>query len=176
MLTHLAEAGLTTAAWDVTSAVGVPCFGCVVLADPDTEPWYPAGVHDGFACHPSPGRALAGALLEAAQKRLTYISGSRDDISRAEMARATAPDLHAAVWAEVAAGPGAAGVPFAAVGGRSTASDATDLDVVVAALREAGAEQVIAVDLSTAYGVPVVKTIVPGFDGPFDACRPLGPR
>lgn len=176
VLTRLADAGLTTAAWDVTSAVGIPCFGCVVLADPDTEPWYPAGVHDGFACHPSPGRALAGALLEATQKRLTYISGSRDDIGRAEMARATAPDLHAAVWAEVAAGPGAAGVPFAAVADRSAGSDATDLDTVVAALRAAGAERVIAVDLSSPYGVPVVKTIVPGFDGPYGACRPLERR
>jgi ribosomal protein S12 methylthiotransferase accessory factor len=173
LLGRLGRAGLTTVVWDVTSPIGVPCFGCVVLADPDTELWYPVGVHDGFCCHPSPARALRGAVTEAVQKRLTYISGSRDDIDRAEMARAASPELHAAVWAEIsAASPDLH--DFGEVTDRSTGAAESDRDVILTALRAVGAEQVVVVDLTTAHGVPVTKAIVPGLEGPFGMCRPLG--
>ncbi|MDL4816550.1 YcaO-like family protein [Actinomadura opuntiae] len=171
LLELLSGAGLTTVVWDVTSAVGIACFGCVVLADPDTELWCPVGVHDGFACHPSPERALFGAIIEAVQKRLTYISGSRDDIDRAEMARAASPELHAAVWEEISSSAGRH--DFGQVADRSTGAAESDVHVVVDALRRAGAEQVTVVDLSTAHGVPVTKSVVPGLEGPFGMCRPL---
>lgn len=59
---------------DITSEVGVPCYGASI--------WDEAlpMVFGGFGCHVDPDIALGRALAEAAQSRLCTISGARDDI------------------------------------------------------------------------------------------------
>jgi ribosomal protein S12 methylthiotransferase accessory factor len=67
-------------AWfEIVSAptkVGVACFSCY-LWTPD----FSAPMACGSGAHSDPSVALSRALTEAAQSRLTYISGTRDDIS-----------------------------------------------------------------------------------------------
>lgn len=171
LIERVRRAGLHIAAWDVTSGIGIPCFGCVVMPDPDHGIWG-AGLHDGFACHPRPATALAGALLEAVQKRLTYISGSRDDVTRSELRRATAADLARQVWDECRHEPQR--LNFDEITAPATGEDtASQLLTTVAALDRAGFGSPVVVSLSESRdGFPaVVKAIVPGTYGPYGACR-----
>ncbi|MCP9211176.1 YcaO-like family protein [Streptomyces cucumeris] len=165
----LDRAGLEVAVWDVTSPVGIPCFGAVVLPSDDSALWRPTGVHDGFACHPDPWRALESAVCEAVQKRLTYIAGSRDDLSREDFIRAADPELVETVRRELAAEPSE--VDFDVIPSLTAGSFAGEREMVSEHLRAAGYEQAVKVDLTVEeYGAPVVKVIVPGMYGPFGSC------
>ena len=69
--------------WNMTTDVKVPAFRVLLYdrwADSPLAP-YPAAY--GAASHPCRETALAKALAEAAQSRLTSIAGARDDMSRA---------------------------------------------------------------------------------------------
>ncbi|MGW3416506.1 YcaO-like family protein [Streptomyces phaeochromogenes] len=164
-------AGLHLAAWDVTSHTGVPCYGCVVLAPPGLDGDLDAGVHDGFGCRPSPAAAFAGAVVEALQKRLTYIAGSRDDLSREEVERVRAPELIDAVWDELAAEP--AGTDLRDRPTLATGTWTGDLRAVLRAVTSDPRHTVTAVDLTRPdAGVPVAKVIVTRMEGPFGMCAP----
>ncbi|MFI5690843.1 YcaO-like family protein [Kribbella sp. NPDC051586] len=163
------RAGIRVAAWDVTSAVGVPCVGAVTMAHPEAGVWGGGGVHDGFSCHPSPQRAFAAAVLEALQKRLTYISGSRDDLGRTEMAHAASPDLAAAVWAETDAENPTVAWPS------SVSDDDPErlFPQLCVTIQDRLGQEPVVVPLAEGESVPsVVKVIVPGLHGPFGMCAP----
>ena len=66
--------GMKLAVYDLTFDIGVPVILVDLMARDLPQIWRGAG------CHPSPQIALSRALTEAAQARLTYISGARDDI------------------------------------------------------------------------------------------------
>ncbi len=167
----LSAAGLVCAAWNVTSDVGIPAFGAVVVPDPDHTPWRTVGPHDGFAANPDPVKALLAAVTEAVQKRLTYIAGSRDDLSRHELARANDPELTAAVLAQLADEPEV--VDFRSVASPATGDFRGDIDAVLTRLTGAGYDQVVLVNLTREdLGVPVVKVLVPDMFGPVGACAP----
>ncbi|MET8506865.1 YcaO-like family protein [Streptomyces sp. NPDC004787] len=61
--------------YDFTSISDIPCFGARIWSRS-----FPS-VFMGSGCHADPDIALSRALTEAAQSRLTAITGSRDDIS-----------------------------------------------------------------------------------------------
>jgi hypothetical protein len=71
------RAGLDVALWDATSDTGVATFHCLI-AD-RSGPQGHIGL--GSGAHPDRAEALARALSEAAQTRLNYITGARDDLS-----------------------------------------------------------------------------------------------
>ena len=74
LIGRLRAAGARLTLWDATWEAGVAVVVAeIVLPDLPTS-WRGAG------CHPSPAVALSRALTEAAQSRLTYISGARDDL------------------------------------------------------------------------------------------------
>ena len=75
--------------WDITSDVGVPAYGCAIMEDPREPAWRALGLYQGFGCHLDAPVALARALSEAVQTRLSYISGSRDDFFPHDYERAT---------------------------------------------------------------------------------------
>jgi YcaO-like protein with predicted kinase domain len=176
LLDRFAEHGVYVAAWDVTSAVGLPVMGCVIFPDPDRADWFGMGAHDGFCCRPDPAAALEGALLEAAQKRLTYISGSRDDVTREEMARAHDANLVRRVWDELHTGE--ENTDFASVRSYMRAGADADVTVALETLQRAGFAQVVVVDVADPDPGPcVVKALVPRAYGPYGSAlapaRPL---
>lgn len=143
------RAGFRVALWDVTWEAGIP----VVMTDlvaPDL-----ASVWRGSGCHPSPRVALSRALTEAAQARLTYISGARDDLQILspgtppakpfERFREPTPEARLADAADL-----------------SSDRVEVDLERVARALDAAGYEA-WAVDLTREdVGVPVVRVVAPG--------------
>ena len=77
LLDQFAGAGVSVRMWDMTSEVGIPAFGCSI---DEAGPLGRTGPYDGFGCHLSAEIALSRAMTEAAQSRLTFIAGSRDDL------------------------------------------------------------------------------------------------
>jgi ribosomal protein S12 methylthiotransferase accessory factor len=73
------NAGLKLFVWHIATTVGVPVFACTA-ADLTGRTLYPQRA-SGFGCHPWPNVALARALTEALQSRLTHIAGIRDDVT-----------------------------------------------------------------------------------------------
>ena len=160
LLTRFASAGVAVAVWEATSDIGVACF--VALA---------AGVDDGAdpelgaGCHPARGVALCRALAEAAQARVGFVSGARDDLlpslyapeaRRRRAARARA-------WLE-AATPARRFVEVPDFAGQGPAAD---LAHVLERLRAAGLDEILAVDLTRPeFAIPVVRMVVPGLEGP----------
>jgi ribosomal protein S12 methylthiotransferase accessory factor len=115
------------------------------------------------------------ALSEAVQTRVTYISGSRDDFYRDEYERATDEDLLRGIWEEISNPPFTE--PFAAQASLATESFEGDIAVLLSALADVGVESAVVVNLTRPeIGIPVVKVIVPGLEGPFEADCERGPR
>jgi len=77
VITQFANAKQAIKIWDITSAIGIPSFHCMIS---DLHPWRSLGSFRGTGTHLSKQVALLRALTEAAQSRLTVISGSRDDV------------------------------------------------------------------------------------------------
>jgi ribosomal protein S12 methylthiotransferase accessory factor len=175
LLARYERAGVAVAIWDATSDIGVPTFLCDVI-DRETNAFRPTGSARGSGCHPDPGVALARALTEAAQSRLTRITGSRDDLQTAHVAAHRSEEKIAADRARVL--EAAAGrMPF-----RRANLPAKTFEAEIAHLTErlcaVGVGPVLLVDLSQP-GRPfhVLRAIVPGLEGPADnpSYRP-GPR
>jgi ribosomal protein S12 methylthiotransferase accessory factor len=162
VLERFRDAGAVIGVHDMTSDVGVPCFGCLVV---DQTNWIrPLGISGGYGCHPAREIALLRALTEAAQDRLTAIAGARDDQRYADYAARRDTEDAAALIASFLNHD--RGLDFRARPSVATATFDGDLAVLVDALRRVGCDSVIVVDLSQeAYGIPVTKVVVPGLEG-----------
>jgi ribosomal protein S12 methylthiotransferase accessory factor len=154
-------AEVSVAVWETTSDIGVPSFLCTIVdRQDDGRGSYAAS---GMGCHPSREIALGRALIEAAQSRLTAISGSRDDLSRETYLQQQDPvylrrqrqlvqesDPHRRLDS----------VP-------SYYSDtfADDIAWLLERLQTAGMDQVVLVDLTIAeLGIPVMRVVIPGLE------------
>ena len=174
-LGRLDRADMSAAIWDITSDVGIPAF-TGRIAERSQAPAVPACDAEGMGCHPDRNVALLRALTEAAQSRLGRISGARDDPSGWEHAYGTDDEPPASPADDLA---GAGTRDFTAV--PVFEGDSFDADVAweLEALRSAGISEVVAVDLTHEdFGIPVVRVIVPGLEGPVTTipeCR-LGQR
>ena len=148
--------------WETTSDVGIAAFRCHIY-ESDRNPHEPQGVFFGAGCHPARRIALLRSLTEAAQSRLTYIAGARDDIERRDYRRPG--DERPADWYR-ATGERTAGHAQAQAA-PSQESDLLNEDLAweLERLAAAGIKQVIAVDLTmAAFDVPVVRIVIPGLE------------
>jgi ribosomal protein S12 methylthiotransferase accessory factor len=161
--------------WDTTSDVGIPAFRCHIFERED-NPHQPQGIFFGAGCHPSRRIALLRALTEAAQSRLTYISGSRDDIERRDYRRPG--DLRPAERLRDLSAGAPASRSYAAAPSHEAELLNDDLDWEIDRLRNIGIDRVVVVDLTDSrIGVPVVKVAIPGLESvPEDPSYVPGPR
>jgi YcaO-like protein with predicted kinase domain len=157
------EAPFSLRVWDASSDVGVPVF----IAELHEPLERGAGVWNkpayGSGCHPNKDVALIRALTEAAQARTTFIAGARDDMSWQDYASELSVNL--------AQRRGAAGEPPYKVFGQLPSFDhaelRADFDWLAGRLLACGVGQAVVVDLSqAALGIPVVRVVVPGLEGP----------
>jgi ribosomal protein S12 methylthiotransferase accessory factor len=158
LIDRIVSTGARIFVWDLASDTEIPCIGCAIMEDPREPAWRALGFYQGFGAHLVPEIAIARAITEAAQTRLTYIAGGRDDFFPIDYARATDPALLADLWERLAA---PCDEPFGF--DELPRADATSLGHALELLVERVREDVIVVDLTHAkLGVPVVKVIVPG--------------
>lgn len=144
------------------TAVPVHAFWAVLVGSGALAPV--SSLNVGWGAHVDPGVAAARALTEAAQSRLGFIHGGRDDIVRKPVSTATEAKSSAAFrffaglapdcgWADVAAKPTLPlrGPPEA------------DVSALVSALADAGLGPPVLFDLSCPdKRIPVVRVICPG--------------
>jgi len=171
---RIERAGVYAAAWEMTSDVGIPAYACALMDPPDGPRFRALGVHDGFGCHLSADVALLRALSEAVQARVTYVSGSRDDLFRNEYARAHDGATLRDVWEELSS-PGTR-QPFREES-LATESFEGDLAVLCEALGRVGVDSAVVVNLTKpTLCLPVAKVLVPGLEGVFDEACARGER
>jgi ribosomal protein S12 methylthiotransferase accessory factor len=162
LLARYRAAEVTVRVWDVTSDILLPCFVALAVAPGGAD-----GVEPelGSGCHANRDVALSRALSEAAQARLTRISGARDDFAPETFdddAKSERLDM-ATQWLRSPARRAFQNAPDCA--GPSLWHD---LDTALARVDAAGLRQVAYVDLTRAdFGIPVARVIVPGLEGPW---------
>ena len=168
LLDRFAGADVRVAVFDATSDVGVPVFAALI-ADASGGPVAEAP-ELGFGCHPAPEVALSRALTEAAQARLTFIAGAREDIPDADYRpEAIAERVAAAEAIFEGLAPARA---FGAVASVETETVAGDVAVTLDALRGIGVAEAVAVDLSRpAFGLSVMRVVVPGLEAALEGPR-----
>ncbi|MEQ8258131.1 MAG: YcaO-like family protein [Roseovarius confluentis] len=162
-LDRLVGAGLDVGLWDTTSDVGVPSFRCMICEAGDSHGHI--GIGDG--CHPDRAIALLRAVTEAAQTRLTYISGARDDLDPSEFTTEAVAARGRYVRHLIANAPTARS--FLDGPNVTTETFEDDLALLLARLSSAGIDQVVTVDLSRLeFGISVIRAVIPGLEAPHD--------
>ena len=166
ILDRVQRADVLAFVWDVTSDIGVPAFSCTLV---DCEPnlHRPIAPMVGHGCHPSRAVALQRAITEAAQSRLTVITGARDDVR----VRGNGPDedLRAAhcFLSKHKDEPTPRGFHEAPDHAGETLDD--DVAWEIDRLRASDLHQVVAVDLTRPeLEIPVFRVVIPGLEPLYD--------
>ena len=155
------RAGIAAAVWDITSDIGLAAFRCHIASrDADGLRRLPAA--GGSGCHPVRHVAFQRAVTEAAQSRLTAISGSRDDMPRSDYDHWRDP-LNLERQRESIRSRGSR--PFTAIPSYENDSVREDVDRELELVRRAGFERVVVVDLTRReFGIPVARILIPGME------------
>ncbi len=146
VLERFARAGLGVEVLDATSDVGVPVVHATIV---DRDELRGGHVDHGMGAHVVPELALVRALVEAAQARVAYISGSRDDFW---------PDDYAASAAPVPPAPRGGVRAFAELARIEASGFAGAVDAVLARLRD---EVWMLEHTRAELGIPVVHLRCP---------------
>jgi YcaO-like protein with predicted kinase domain len=157
------EAGIAVRLWNVTTDLGIAAFICDIRDPSAAEPRRLRRFH-GAGCHPDRVIALARALSEAAQTRLTYIAGIRDDLLPSEYEEPPNTEIVDALLYALCQETEARSFRDAP----SFAADdlSQDLRWELERLAAAGIARVVAVDLTRSeFGIPVVRIVIPGLEG-----------
>ena len=153
-------ASIDVGIWEITTDIGVASFQCLIVDR--TEPLGHIGT--GAGCHPARAIALTRALTEAAQTRMTYILGSREDIGRADYAHDALSGRNGAAREMIRRSAGHRS--FGLAPDHSFEDFDAEMRWLSSRLGEAGFGEVIVVDLTqSALAVPVVRVLVPGLEG-----------
>lgn len=159
LLDLLAAAENTVEVYDATNDLAVPCY--------EAQIWSPRLplVFSGAGCHLDPAVALCRALTEAAQSRLTTISGTRDDLAERFYSLQAVASLGkpAPLASAGGGGEGLQWVGFDRWPSAAADSFAEDLALLTDRLAQRRATRIITVDLTRAgWPIAVVKALAPG--------------
>jgi ribosomal protein S12 methylthiotransferase accessory factor len=152
LVRKLQRAGLGVRLLDLTSSTGIATIHCTIV-DPQAPPTA-LDAHAGCGTHPDARIAVSRALTEAAQTRVTFIQGGREDL----------PDMAPNRGTPSALPPQANGrtIAFNEIDSREHGSINEDVAFMLERLRQSGFEQAVAVDLTKSrIGIPVVRVVVP---------------
>lgn len=158
------RADVAVGVWETTSDVGIPAFMCIIT-ERNVDPLHLLHSAAGMGCHPVREVSLLRALTEAAQSRLTLISGSRDDLFRDQYERSRSPDTLRRDRLLLDAGA----TPVRFRDGPTFDGETFNDDVAWALrrLEAVGVRSAVLFDLSKPeFGVPVARIVIPGLEGP----------
>ncbi len=159
----LRNAGFDCSVWDITTDIEIASFLCVINDEVSGD----GHLGLGSGSHPDRDIALLRALTEAAQTRLNYISGAREDLAFEEFS-AGGREQKTGAFADLKAMPGHHRT-LDRVPTQVNRDLRSDLDGLKARLRGAGIEQIAVVDLTRPeFGIPVTRVIIPGLEAPHD--------
>jgi ribosomal protein S12 methylthiotransferase accessory factor len=158
---------------------GIPWFVATLVDVDHPSPYY---VNGGCGCHPDASIALVRAICEAAQSRLAFIHGGRDDLARrydrfSDMDETACADFVARLVASARRSEGS--ITFQDV--PDLAAEAPDvssaLGCLLARLRAAGIRRVLRVCYTRPEDdLHVLRVLAPGLEHFSDTSHRLGPR
>jgi YcaO-like protein with predicted kinase domain len=163
LLAKYEKAGIAIRLWNVTSDIRIAAFVCDIRDMAEGDPLRLRHFH-GSGCHPDRTIALARALTEAAQTRLTYITGIRDDLLPSEYEEPESAEIVDALLDALRQ----EGEPlsFHEVPSFAASDLSQDLRWELECLRSVGIDRVIAIDLTRPdFAIPVVRVVIPGLEG-----------
>ena len=163
LLAKYEAAGIAVRLWNVTTDGGIPAFVCDIGDPSCDEPRRLRRFH-GSGRHPDRVIALIRALTEAAQTRLTYIAGIRDDLLPAEYEEPPTAEIVDALIDALRA----ENTPrsFPEVPGFIANDLGQDLRWELERLQSAGVARAVVVDLTRPeFEIPVVRMVVPDLEG-----------
>jgi ribosomal protein S12 methylthiotransferase accessory factor len=158
LISAVARADITLKLIRVNSSIAVHTFWAVLL---DQTPLaHSSTVNVGYGTHLSPEVAATRAITEAAQSRLTYIHGSREDLQ----ARTYSSDrAQASLFAVFDRLKGTA--DWGGFKDKSSDDLREDYAHVIGSLAEAGYRRIYRADLTRSpFQLPVVKVLMPGLE------------
>lgn len=162
VLEKFARAGVAVFAWEVTSDIGIPAVLCLI-AERSRNPLRPLPAANGSGCHPVREIALLRALTEAAQSRLTYVAGSRDDIGRTDYEHSLSDDVLERL--ALATHPAAPLRDFGRVPTRPAETFLDDVLWELDCLRAASIQRVVLFNLThPEFRLPVARVVIPGME------------
>jgi YcaO-like protein with predicted kinase domain len=162
LLAKYEAAKIAVRVWNVTTDIGIAAFLCEIR---DLAPGDPRRLRrfHGSGCHADRAVGLSRALTEAAQTRLTYIAGIRDDLSPSEYEEAPGAEIGDALLDALAREH--TPVPLRNVPSFAADDLTDDLRWALGRLATAGIERVIAIDLTRPdFAIPVVRLVIPGLE------------
>lgn len=163
VLNQYALANVEVVVWNAISDVGLPTFLCAIAERTD-HPLRRMVIASGAGCHVSRQIALLRALTEAAQSRLTVISGSRDDIFRDDYQRYHSPQTYQHFYESLTSPLPMQDFQMIPTWEHPTFNQ--DLATQLKCLRSAGINRVIVVNLTKPeLGIPVVRVVIPRLEG-----------
>jgi YcaO-like protein with predicted kinase domain len=163
LLAKFDKAGIAVRLWDVTTDIGIAAFLCDIRDLSAGEPLRLREFH-GAGCHPDRAIALVRALTEAAQTRLTYITGIRDDLLPSEYERPPTAEIFAALLDALSHETRTRS--FHDVPSFADNDLSKDLRWELARLRAVGIGRAVAVDLTRPdFRIPVARLVIPGLEG-----------
>ncbi len=163
LLAKYTQAEISVRLWNVTTDIGIAAFVCDIR-DPSTSELGRLHRFQGAGCHPDRAIALSRALTEAAQTRLTYIAGIRDDLLASEYEEPANAEIADAVLEALRR----EAEPSLFSEAPSFAADdlSQDLCRELERLQSAGITRIVAFDLTRKdFAVPVVRVVIPGLEG-----------
>jgi YcaO-like protein with predicted kinase domain len=162
LIEKCAAARIAVRVWDITTNLGIAAFLCEIRDPAAGDPQMLRRFH-GSGCHADSGVALSRALTEAAQTRLTYIAGVRDDLSPVEYRSTPGDDIRDALLDALARA--AEPARFAAAPSLVADDLAADLCWALGRLAAVGIERAVAIDLTRPeFGIPVIRLVIPGLE------------
>ena len=163
LLAKYDAAGIAVRLWNVTTETGIAAFICDIRELSEGEPRRLRRFH-GAGCHPDRTIALSRALAEAAQTRLTYIAGIRDDLLPAEYEEPPTADIVDALLDALREEK--APLSFREAPSFTADDLGQDLRWELERLRLARITRAVAVDLTRReFEIPVVRIVIPGLEG-----------
>ncbi|MGF1840722.1 YcaO-like family protein [Vibrio atlanticus] len=152
-------AGIDVQVWDITSDIELASFFCRIISDSQGQgPSYPAF---GSGTHPCKAISLLRALTEAAQTRLTMISGSRDDIDANAYLSLNSKQKEQTINMKPCLLRN-----FKDIHSWNNTCFTKDIELILSKLNKVGLTQAAFVNLEKSeFRIPVVRVIVPGLEG-----------
>ena len=163
ILQKIGQSDIECGIWNITCDTQIACILCI-LREPSGNIGH-LGL--GSGCHPDSATALRRALTEAAQTRLNYISGARDDLGLDEYEEAGLQRKRD--FADVMFGDNSCPIQFDTIPGQTFTTLRGDLEYMSKNLQSIGVEEIAVVDLAREeLGIAVTRVIIPGLEAPHD--------
>jgi ribosomal protein S12 methylthiotransferase accessory factor len=151
LLRRLRKAGLSVELRDLSLTAGIATIECTLRDDANGD----GRTFGGLGTHPDSRIALTRAITEAAQSRLTFIQGGREDI--VEILRHAGQPAN-----QRGASQQMASVDFADIPTIVNQYIDEDISFILSRLPASGIEQIVAFDLTHPdAAIPVVRLVVP---------------